>query len=58
MRDDDTPSIERPSTENPLWQLRGIAKKLFDELGGGENFIRQERLQFDTSLRDTDSEPA
>ena len=31
---------------NPLIGLRGIAKELFAELGGGENFIRSERGKF------------
>ena len=28
-------------------KLRGIAKELFKELGGGEAFIRKERREFD-----------
>jgi hypothetical protein len=31
---------------NPIWDLFGIAKETFTELGGGENFIRREREQF------------
>jgi hypothetical protein len=31
---------------NPLVALRGVAKDLFRELGGGETFIRQERRGF------------
>jgi len=31
---------------NPFWGLRGIAKDVFKQLGGGENFIRQERESF------------
>ena len=31
---------------NPIWDLFGIAKETFAELGGGENFIRREREQF------------
>jgi hypothetical protein len=31
---------------NPLMSLRGIARALFRELGGGEEFIRNERLSF------------
>ena len=27
-------------------QLRGIAKELFEDLGGGEAFIREERSKF------------
>jgi hypothetical protein len=32
--------------KNPLMGLRGIARALFRELGGGEEFIRSERLGF------------
>lgn len=43
---------------NPFWELRGIAKDVFRQLGGGENFIRQERESFskaaDYSNRSTD----
>jgi hypothetical protein len=31
---------------DPLIKLQGIAKELFKELGGGENFIRRERDAF------------
>ncbi|MGC2696198.1 MAG: hypothetical protein WA738_10450 [Candidatus Angelobacter sp.] len=31
---------------NPLIMLRGLAKDLFKELGGGEDFIRRERSSF------------
>ena len=31
------------AAQNPFWGLRGIAKDVFRQLGGGENFIRQER---------------
>ena len=31
---------------NPFWGLRGIGKDVFRQLGGGENFIRQERESF------------
>jgi hypothetical protein len=44
------------NTLNPLWQLRGIAKEVFAELGGGEAFIRNERAQFSTSALWADSE--
>lgn len=30
----------------PLLELRGIASRIFEELGGGENFIRREREEF------------
>jgi len=41
---------------NPLWQLRGIAKDLFAELGGGETFIRNERAQFSASAQPVGSD--
>lgn len=31
--------------KNPLWQLRGIAKDMFQKVGEWENLIRQEREQ-------------
>lgn len=37
-------------TANPFWGLRGIAKKVFKQLGGGENFIRQERQEFSKAM--------
>jgi|SRR5579871_896911 len=37
-------------SRNPFWELRGIAKDLFRELGGGENFIRQERESFSKAM--------
>jgi hypothetical protein len=33
---------------NPLLSLRGAAKDVFRELGGGEDFIRSERNRFST----------
>jgi hypothetical protein len=36
-------SAERPW---PLLALRGIAREVFKDLGGGEEFIRKERRQF------------
>jgi hypothetical protein len=39
-------SADRPSVTSPLIDLRGVAKNLFRELGGGENFIRSERNLF------------
>ena len=37
----------KPATaENPFVTLRGVAKDLFRQLGGGEAFIRQERSHF------------
>jgi hypothetical protein len=37
-------------TQPSLYQLRGIAKKAFQELGGGEEFLRSERDQFNTNV--------
>ncbi|MBZ5507436.1 MAG: hypothetical protein LAO78_18410 [Acidobacteriia bacterium] len=39
-----TPNVR--STANPLNSLRGVAKELFKQLGGGEQFIRSERDKF------------
>ena len=36
---------------DPLLKLRGIAKDLFRELGGGEAFIREERKSFSNPSR-------
>ncbi len=33
-------------TEWPFLRLRGIAKEVFQSLGGGEAFIRKEREEF------------
>jgi hypothetical protein len=35
-----------PAVENPLAELRGLAKDIFRKLGGGEAFIRNERSSF------------
>jgi len=43
----DTPT---PSERSPLWDLAGIAKGLFQEIGGGETFIRNEREQLAAAL--------
>jgi hypothetical protein len=37
---------ERRPAQSPIWELRGIAKTVFNELGGGEAFIRAERERF------------
>ena len=42
---------EEPVPNESLLQLRGIAKDLFRELGGGEAFIQQERKNFSNSGR-------
>jgi hypothetical protein len=34
------------ASPNPLLAVRGIAKGLFGKLGGGEQFIRNERNNF------------
>jgi hypothetical protein len=38
-----------------FFQLRGIAKDVFQALGGGEEFIRAERHQLDTPPSDEPS---
>jgi len=35
-----------PDSLTSLLAVRGIAKELFDKLGGGEQFIRDERNDF------------
>jgi hypothetical protein len=47
--DKDSNSRNSINVPNPLWQLCGIAREVFAELGGGEAFIRNERAQFSTS---------
>jgi len=34
------------ASANPLIAIRGLAKELFKDLGGGEHFIREERNNF------------
>ncbi len=41
---------ENAPARNPLWGLRGIAKDIFRQLGGGENFIRREREELSAAL--------
>ena len=36
---------EAAKKPNPLWDLLGIGKAVFEELGGGENFIKSERAK-------------
>ena len=43
--DRDSNSRNPANMPNRLWHLRGIAKEVFAELGGGEAFIRNERPQ-------------
>jgi hypothetical protein len=43
-------SGEAPDQDNPLLKLYGIAKDVFAELGGGENFIRSEREALRTAV--------
>jgi hypothetical protein len=38
--------IDRSASANPLLGLRGVAKELFGQLGGGETFIKSERDKF------------
>jgi len=42
---------DAPSSPSPFLGLRGIAKQVFQALGGGEAFIRAERDQFNKSPR-------
>ncbi len=39
-----------PNGDHPLLALRGIFRNVFRELGGGENFIRQERQAFSAAI--------
>lgn len=41
-----SPRDSSSQTESPLLSLRGIARDIFRDLGGGEAFIRKEREQF------------
>jgi hypothetical protein len=41
-----SPAAQPATPENPLVTLRGVAKDLFRQLGGGEAFIRHERSSF------------
>jgi hypothetical protein len=34
-----------PTERNPFWQLRGIAKDMFQKVGEWEDLIRKERQQ-------------
>jgi hypothetical protein len=46
---------DRESTakqQHPLLGLRGIAKDIFRQLGGGEYFIKKEREQFSAAVRE------
>lgn len=43
---DDASPTSSESAEWPFLRLRGIAKDVFQSLGGGEAFIRKEREQF------------
>ncbi len=53
---------QAPSAENPserflgLLQLKGIGKEMFAALGGGENFIRNERKAFAEAIEKQDRE--
>ena len=42
---------EDSGPSDPLLKLRGVAKDLFRELGGGEAFIREERDNFSNPAR-------
>jgi hypothetical protein len=43
---DDVQSTPAQPADWPFLQLRGIAKDVFRDLGGGEEFLRKERAQF------------
>jgi hypothetical protein len=43
---DEAGQTSNGSAESLFLQLRGIAKEVFQSLGGGEAFIRKEREQF------------
>jgi hypothetical protein len=40
-----------PQSELPFLKLRGIAKEVFNSLGGGEAFIQKERERFHGPVR-------
>lgn len=42
----ETAGPSRPGPLAGLWCLRGVGKALFEELGGGEAFVRAERESF------------
>lgn len=41
---------ETPTKRHPLWDLVGIGKAVFEELGGGEHFIKSERAKFSAAV--------
>jgi 5-methylcytosine-specific restriction protein B len=43
---DEAQQVPSPSPDTSFLRLRGIAKEVFQSLGGGEAFIRKEREQF------------
>ena len=43
---DEAGQISSQPSESPFLRLRGIAKDVFQSLGGGEAFIRKERKRF------------
>ena len=49
-----SPEAGRPQAEDPLMRLCGIAKDVFQSLGGGESFIRRQREQFYSANGDKD----
>ena len=44
------PGAPATASPSPLWDLLGIAKTLYQDLGGGENFLRKEREQFSAAV--------
>lgn len=43
------------SVQDTFYQLRGISKAAFQEVGGGEAFLQSERAQFDESIEERES---
>jgi hypothetical protein len=43
------------SKQSSFYQLRGIAKNAFQQLGGGEAFLQTEREQFNAAVLDRES---
>lgn len=41
---------EAAKKPHPLWDLLGIGKAVFDELGSGESFIKNERAKFSAAV--------
>jgi hypothetical protein len=46
---------EAPKKPHPLWDLLGIGKTVFRELGGGESFIKSERAKLLAAVEEPDA---